>query len=99
MAVPLREVDGVVDVVVGNPRPGMEDEIRAALGSPVQLYAVPATAARQALDRAYRALADVDRMVKAFTAIDAPRLVAGTARDETDRRRFSRRQGGHHAGY
>ena len=39
--------------------------------------------ARQALDRAYRALADVDRMVKAFTAVDAPRLSVGMARDET----------------
>ena len=83
MALPLREVDGVVDVVVGNPQPGMEAEIRQALGSPIKLYAVPATSARQALDRAYRALADVDRMVKAFTAIDAPRLAGTATRDET----------------
>jgi type IV pilus assembly protein PilB len=82
MALPLREVDGEVDVVVGNPRQGMEDEIRRALGSPVHLYAVPASSARHAIDRAYRALADVDRMVKAFTAIDAPRL-AGVSREET----------------
>ncbi len=83
MAVPLREVEGVVDVVVGNPQPGMEAEIQTALGSQVQLFAVPASTARQALDRAYRALADVDRMVKAFTAVDAPRIATGTARDET----------------
>ena len=80
MAVPLREVDGVVDVVVGNPRPGMEAELRRAIGSPIQLYVVPASTARQALDRAYRALADVDRMVKAFTAVDAPRLAGSEPR-------------------
>ncbi len=82
MALPLREADGVVDVVVGNPRPGMEAEIQRALGSPIRLYVVPASSARHAIDRAYRALADVDRMVKAFTAIDAPRL-AGISREET----------------
>jgi type IV pilus assembly protein PilB len=82
MALPLREVDGEVDVVVGNPRPGMEDEIRRALGCPIHLYMVPASSARSGIDRAYRALADVDRMVKAFTAIDAPRL-AGVSREET----------------
>jgi type IV pilus assembly protein PilB len=82
MALPLREADGVVDVVVGNPRPGMEAEIQRALGSPIHLYAVPASSARHAIDRAYRALADVDRMVKAFTAVDAPRL-AGVSREET----------------
>ena len=82
MALPLREADGVVDVVVGNPRPGMEAEIQRALASPIHLYVVPATSARQAIDRAYRALADVDRMVKAFTAVDAPRLT-GVSREET----------------
>ena len=83
MALPLREVDGVVDVVVGNPQPGMEGEIQRALGSPIHLYVVPATSARQAIDRAYRALADVDRMVKAFTAVDAPRLAGIAGSDQT----------------
>jgi type IV pilus assembly protein PilB len=82
LAVPLREVDGVIDVVVGNPQPGMASNIEQVLGSPVQLLVVPPTAARQALDRAYRALADVDRMVKAFTATETPRGVAISAREE-----------------
>lgn len=68
MALPLREVNGVLDVVVGDPKPGMEVRIQDAIGGPIQLYIVPSSAARQAIDRAYRALADVDRMVKAFTA-------------------------------
>ena len=42
------------------------------LGAPIQLYVVPPSVARQALDRAYRALADVERMVKAFTATEIP---------------------------
>jgi type IV pilus assembly protein PilB len=82
MAIPLRDVDGVIDVAVGNPRPGIEAEIQRALGAPVKLYAVPPSAARQALDRSYRALADVDRMVKAFTATETPRPAGGTAREE-----------------
>ncbi|HWG74907.1 MAG TPA: ATPase, T2SS/T4P/T4SS family, partial [Acidimicrobiales bacterium] len=81
-ALPLRDVDGVVEVVVGDPQPGMESVIQQALGGPVQLFAVTPTAARQAIDRAYRALADVDRMVKAFESSDAPRLSSTTARDE-----------------
>ncbi len=82
LAVPLREVDGVIFVVVGNPQPGMQAELEHVLGAPVQLLVVPASVARQALDRAYRALADVDRMVKAFTATEAPRGGAATAREE-----------------
>ncbi len=81
-ALPLRDVDGVVEVVVGDPQPGMESAIQQALGAPVQLFAVTPTAARQAIDRAYRALADVDRMVKAFESSDTPRLSSTTARDE-----------------
>jgi type IV pilus assembly protein PilB len=83
LALPLRDVDGVVDVVVGDPQPGMEAEIRRALGSAVQLYAVPPTAARQAIGRAYRALADVDRMVRAFEATDVLRAPGLALRDET----------------
>jgi len=80
-ALPLREVDGVIQVVVGDPQPGMEKTLREALGMPVQLLAVPTHEARQAIDRAYRALADVDQMVKAFTANETPRQ-AGSSRDE-----------------
>jgi type IV pilus assembly protein PilB len=83
LAVPLRDIDGVVEVAVGNPRPGMEAELVHAIGSPVQLYLVPPSTARQALDRTYRALADVDRMVKAFEATDTPRIGVIGGRDET----------------
>ena len=60
---------------------------------------VPASTARQALDRAYRALADVDRMVKAFTAADSPRLARSPGAGRGHRGRLPGRQGGHHAGH
>ena len=81
-AVALRDVDGVLEIVVGDPRPGMESIFEEALGSPVQLLAVTPTAARTAIDQAYRALADVDRMVKAFESTETPRLASATAREE-----------------
>jgi type IV pilus assembly protein PilB len=83
LAVPLRDVDGVVEFAVGNPRPGMRADLERAIGGPVQLYLVPQSTARQALDRTYRALADVDRMVKAFEAADGPRLGTIAGRDES----------------
>jgi len=84
MAVPLRDADGVIDVAVGDPQPGMETEIRQAIGCPVELFAVPPSTARQALDRAYRALAEVDRMVAAFTAGEVPRQSGARAREEVE---------------
>ena len=73
-ALPLRDVDGVIEVIVGDLRPGLEPRLREALGgAPVQLLAVPPSIARQAIDRAYRALADVDRLVSAYVATEAPK--------------------------
>ena len=96
LAVPLREVDGVVVSSSATPGPGCKQS-SSAIGSPVQLLVVPASTARQALDRAYRALADVDRMVKAFKAADAPRRVARPGPGGGHRGRLPGRQGGHHA--
>jgi type IV pilus assembly protein PilB len=81
-ALPLRETDGVLDVIVGDLRPGLEEELRQALGSPVQLYAVPLSAARQAIDRAYRALGDVDRLVKAFVVSEGARTTGIALKEE-----------------
>ena len=73
-ALPLRDIDGVIEVIVGDLRPGLEERLREALGgAPVQLLAVPPTIARQAIDRAYRALADVDRLVSAYVATETPK--------------------------
>jgi type IV pilus assembly protein PilB len=73
-ALPLRDVDGVIEVIVGDLRPGLEATLSEALGgAPVQLLAVPPSIARQAIDRAYRALADVDRLVSAYVATEGPK--------------------------
>lgn len=81
-ALPLRKVDNVTHVVVGDLKPGIEIDLREAIGSPVEVHAVPPTAARQAIDRAYRALAEVDRMVNAFSATDAPRRGGGREQED-----------------
>ena len=89
MALPLREVGSVIDVIVGDLRPGLEIDLQQAIGAPVRVYAVPPAAARQAIDRAYLALANVDHLVKAFTAPSGgPRLAVEVrtlkaSRDET----------------
>ena len=81
-ALALREVDGVVEVAVGDPRPGLDAEIREALGAPVRLLVATPTAVRQAIDRSYRALAGVDRLVGAFVAAEGSRNASETARAE-----------------
>jgi type IV pilus assembly protein PilB len=85
-ALPLREVDGVLEVIVGNLRPGIADDIHTAVGRPVRVLAVPPSVARHAIDQAFRALAEVDRMVSAFTVGDAPgaRQSGTRAREEVE---------------
>ncbi|HEX4863717.1 MAG TPA: ATPase, T2SS/T4P/T4SS family, partial [Acidimicrobiales bacterium] len=79
-ALPLRDVDGVIEVIVGDLRPGLEVRLREALNAPVQMLAVPSTIVRQAIDRTYRALSDVDHLVKAYVAVETPKagLTIGT---------------------
>jgi type IV pilus assembly protein PilB len=81
-ALPLREVDGVVDVVVGDLRPGIDTVLSEAIGGPVQILAVPPSAARQAIDRSYQALGDVERLVRAYTAAEGPRSAGVKAKEE-----------------
>jgi type IV pilus assembly protein PilB len=83
-ALPLRESDGRLDVIVGDLRPGLQEDIQQAVGAPVRMLAVPLTVARQSIDRAYRALAEVDRMVAAFTAGEAPRQSGARAKEEAE---------------
>jgi type IV pilus assembly protein PilB len=83
-AMPLREHDGFLEVIVGNLRPGIQADLQTAVGGPVRVLAVPPSVARQAVDRAYRALAEVDRMVTAFSATEAPRQSGTRAREEVE---------------
>jgi type IV pilus assembly protein PilB len=81
-ALPLRDIDGVIDVVVGDLRPGIDTVLSEAMGSPIQILAVPPSAARQAIDRSYQALADVDHLVRAYTAAEGPRSAGVKAKEE-----------------
>ncbi len=81
-ALPLREVDGVVEMIAGDLRPGLEAKLEAAVGSPVRLLAVAPAVARHAIDQAYLALADVDHIVRAFTLGEGYRSASARARDE-----------------
>jgi type IV pilus assembly protein PilB len=81
-ALALRDVDGVVEVVVGDLKHGVAAELETAVGAPVRVLAAEPTAVRQAIDRSYRALAEVDRMVVAFNAADVGKRVEPATRDE-----------------
>jgi type IV pilus assembly protein PilB len=76
IVLPLREVDGALEVIAGDLRPGLEDAVRAGVGGPVRLYAAAPSAVRQAIDRTYRALGDVEGLVNAFVAGDGTRTSA-----------------------
>ena len=80
-ALPLRRVEGVTEIVVGDIRRGLEGELAGLIGGPVRLLAVPPSAARQAIDRSFRLLSDVDRMVSAFGATESHRAAGGRTRD------------------
>jgi type IV pilus assembly protein PilB len=81
-ALPLRESDGVLEVVVGEPRPGLSEEVSKAVGGPVKLYAVAPSAVRQAIDRTYRATSDVEGLVNAFIASEGGRSAAVAVKED-----------------
>ena len=68
IALPLTLVDDVLQVAVADPSDQLTDELRAATSMDVALVVASATDILRAIDRAYRALADVERHVNAFVA-------------------------------
>ena len=96
-ALPLRDVDGVIDVIVGDLRPGIDTVLSEAIGGPVQVLAVPPSAARQAIDRSYQALGDVERLVRAYTADRGTPLGQCQGQRGGHYGRLARGQGGIHA--
>jgi type IV pilus assembly protein PilB len=81
-ALPVRETDGVVEVIVGDLRPGLEEDVKKAVGGPVRLYAVPPSAARQVIDRSYKVMEDVDRLVKAFVVGESGRVAGVSVKED-----------------
>ncbi len=68
LALPLTLVDNILQVAVADPSDQLTDELRAATSMDVALVVASATDILRATDRAYRALADVERHVNAFVA-------------------------------
>jgi type IV pilus assembly protein PilB len=68
-AVPLRiAVDGVLEVVVADTGPSTRSDLQQAVGRPVRLLLAPPGDVRRVIDSTYRALADIEDQVAAFTA-------------------------------
>lgn len=78
-ALPLTLVDDVLQVVVADPSDQLTDELRSATGLEVALVVASATDILRATDRAYRALADLDRHVNAFVATATTKLAQPAA--------------------
>jgi type IV pilus assembly protein PilB len=68
LAVPLSSGDDGVEVVIADPTEEARETVANALGGPVRFQVAPASQVRRALDSAYRATENVDRLVKAFEA-------------------------------
>ena len=79
LALPLTLVDDVLQVAVADPSDQVTDELRAATSMDVALVVASATDILRATDRAYRALADVERHVNAFVATATTRRAQAAA--------------------
>ena len=77
-ALPVRLVDDQVQIAVADPNDQLAKDLAKAAGMRVLMVVASASDIARAIDRNYRALADVSRHVTAFSAVD-------------DRRRFERR--------
>ncbi len=77
LALPLRLVDGVLEVAVADPSDQLLTELQATTGTPIALLVASATDIRRAIDRGYRAMTGIDSHVDAFQATSAGRSSSG----------------------
>jgi type IV pilus assembly protein PilB len=75
-AVPLTSDDTGVEVVLSDPTWDARRKVAEALGRSVKFQVAPAGQVRRALDTAYRATENVDRLVAAFEAARPARLAS-----------------------
>jgi len=82
-AVPLAVDDDAVEVALSDPTVEARKAVLQALGRPIKFRIAPASQVRRALDTAYRATENVDRLVAAFEAQRPVRLATtdGTLTD------------------
>jgi type IV pilus assembly protein PilB len=86
-ALPLGITNGVLQVAVADPSDKLTAELQAATGRPVALVVSSASDIARAIDRAYRAVADIDQQIDAFEATahvrqQAPQAPSVTSVDE-----------------
>ncbi|MCW2623203.1 MAG: pilus biosynthesis protein PilB, partial [Frankiales bacterium] len=69
-ALPLRIVGGQLEAAVADPGEQLGKDLAKAAGMPVRMVVASASDISRAIDRNYRALADVSRHVSAFEQVD-----------------------------
>ena len=84
MALPLRLTDGVLEVAVADPSDQLTTELEGLTGLDVALNVASATDIRRAIDRSYRAIANIGRHVDAFEATSAERGPAKPSQTQVD---------------
>ena len=77
--VPLKIVDGVLEVAVADPSDQLARDLRQVAGLPVQLIVASTSDIKRATDRGYRALAALDQHVTAFQAANPVLAQAATS--------------------
>jgi type IV pilus assembly protein PilB len=82
-AVPIGEADGAVHIALADPTDEARRAVMTALGREAKFLLAPASQIKRALDGAYRATHDVNRLVQAFEA-DAATRVSVTDVDSAD---------------
>ncbi|MGH9042611.1 MAG: GspE/PulE family protein [Acidimicrobiia bacterium] len=73
IAVPLRLVDGTLEVAVADPTPQAERQLGEVTRTSVRLLIAPASEISRVINGAYRALGAIENQVKAFTVGDTLR--------------------------
>ena len=73
VAVPLRLVDGVLDVVAADPTPETKTALEHATGHTINIMVAPKSDVTRVIDATYRALEEIEGQVEAFAAGDALR--------------------------
>jgi type IV pilus assembly protein PilB len=86
LSLPVAVIDGILQVAVADPSDQLSDQLRTATGMEIALVVASGTDIRRAVDRAYRAVADIARHVDAFQANASSRgqttLAVGVEVDE-----------------
>ena len=73
MAVPVREVGGVLEVAVAEPSEEMTEALEKATGKSIALLLAPISDIRWAIDSNYQAIESVNRLVQVFESVEVAR--------------------------